>query len=124
MASPFHAPYLEVKTVGLESLIASLERFGEEITEFEPLWSDISDIMVASTEELFATEGRGQWPPLAERTIREKTRLGYPLDPLIRRGHDGGLLGSLTDPELAAQVHGDSFSWGTDVRDDRGREFA
>ena len=55
---------------------------------------------------------RRPWPPLAPSTLREKTRLGFPLVPLVRTG---ALEKSLTDRQVAARITPQSMSWGTDV---------
>jgi hypothetical protein len=87
-----------------------------------PLWLDYADVLTRYEMEMFATAGRGAWPPLAPSTLAWKAAHGYPPDPLIRTGD---LMESLTDPARAAHVGQgrtslgtftrQAFSWGTDV---------
>lgn len=66
-------------------LMAMKQRAGNLI----PAWDELLDWWARENRKHFT--GRGQrwrtpWAPLAARTIAEKTRLGYPLDPLVRTG--------------------------------------
>lgn len=117
--------------VNVREVREALRRFLDEIADLQPLWDTYGRIMAAFEQEWFDTAGRGLWPPLAESTLRWKEARGYPPDPLIRTG---ALEESLTDPLQAARVdQGRStlgtftaagFSWGTDVTDRRGKEYA
>lgn len=54
-----------------------------------PAWDALLDWWAAENRKHFATRGqrwRTPWPPLADSTITEKLRLGYPIDPLVRTG--------------------------------------
>lgn len=120
---------LEVQ--GVASLRARLRELVDNLDDFTELWESYAGVMVQTEAEWFAENGGGTWPPLAASTIAEKTRLGVPLDTLIRRGD---LLESLLDPARAMTVEQGrstlgtftrkAMTWGTDVRDDRDREFA
>lgn len=112
------------KRAQLADLVANLE-------DMEDLWRRYGEIMSRQEGQWFATEGDGAWPPLRLSTQLQKIGEGYPLFPLVR---SGALYRSLTDPLQAMDVSQGrstlgtftrkSMTWGTDVRDDRGREFA
>ncbi|HEY8723449.1 MAG TPA: phage virion morphogenesis protein [Gaiellaceae bacterium] len=96
----------------MEFIEAQFGEFGRELTDFTGLWERFADTLQDVEHERFATEGFGEWPPLAPSTIREKTRLGFPLTPLVRTGL---LEGSLTRRDEAMRLTPQSMSWGTDV---------
>lgn len=96
----------------LEFIEAQTGEFQRELTDFTGLWERFADTLEDVEHERFATEGFGEWPPLAPSTIREKTRLGFPVTPLVRTG---ALEESLTKRELAMRLTPQSMSWGTDV---------
>lgn len=96
----------------IEFIEAQFGEFGRELTDFTGLWERFADTLQDVEKERFATEGFGEWPPLAPSTIREKTRLGFPLTPLVRTG---ALEASLTQREQAMRLTPQSMSWGTDV---------
>jgi hypothetical protein len=116
---------------GVKEIRAALAEVIGRFFDMTDLWLDYAEILSRFEAEWFQTEGRGAWPPLAPETLLWKARHGYPPDPLIRTGN---LLESLTDPGQAAQVgqgrtslgtfSRQAFSWGTDVVDERGREYA
>lgn len=122
---------LRLEVRGVVETQARLRQLVANLEDMTDLWADYAGIMVATEQDWFASEGDGLWPPLDPRTIAEKLRHGFPADPLIRTGD---LLASLTDPAQAMDVgQGRStigtftrstFSWGTDVADERGREYA
>lgn len=122
---------LRLEIRGVVETRAALRQFTERIADMELLWLDYGDILARFEAEWFASEGRGAWPPLAESTLKWKLAHGYPADPMIRTGN---LLESLTNQERAMEVGQgrstlgtftrDSFSWGTDAKDERGREYA
>lgn len=96
----------------LEFIEAQHVEFRRELLDFTELWERFADVLGDVERERFATAGFGEWPPLAPSTIREKTRLGFPLIPLVRTGT---LERSLTSRETAARLTPQSMSWGTDV---------
>lgn len=103
----------------------------ENLNDMGPLWDAYAEIMSKMEGEWFATEGDGLWPPLARSTLDDKLSAGWPPNTLIRTG---ALLESLTDPAQAMDVGQgrstlgtfteNSMTWGTDVQDERGREYA
>lgn len=122
---------LRLEVVGAKELEASLDVLLRELDDMEGLWERVGAVMAEKERAWFESEGDGAWPPLADVTIREKAAHGWPLETLVRRGD---LLESLIDPAQAMDVGqgrstigtftGKSMTWGTDVRDDRGREYA
>lgn len=92
---------LRLEIVGLRELRAKVRRLLGNLDEIESLWAKLSEVMVEHEMQTFASGGFGTWPPLAPVTIRDKQRLGYPPDPMIRTGT---LLGSLTDPVAAGRL--------------------
>lgn len=66
-------------------LVEMKERAGNLI----PAWDALLDWWAAENRKHFTSRGqrwRTPWAPLADSTIAEKTRLGFPLDPLVRTG--------------------------------------
>jgi phage gpG-like protein len=83
------------------------------VEDLTPLWEAFWPILSHAEQDRFDSEGFGEWPPLAESTIREKERLGYPDTPLLRTGD---LRDSLIDPAQAVHdATARSFTWGSDV---------
>ena len=112
---------VRIDVAPIRDLMARLKALSVRVDDFQPLWDRLAGIMVEVETDWFETEGHGGWPPLAQSTLREKARYGYPLDPLLRTG---ALKGSLTTPEagLVNQARTSlgtfglkTFSWGTDV---------
>lgn len=108
-----------------------MRELGENVVgDMDDLWDRIANVMVDVSTYWFETEGKGKWEPLAPSTIAWKQANNKPLDILIR---DFNLLDSLTTPE-AARIGGyrstlgtfepHTFSWGTEVRDEHGRQYA
>lgn len=96
----------------LEFIESQMGEFQRELLDFTGLWERFADTIEEVEHERFVTEGFGEWPPLAPSTVREKTRLGFPLTPLVRHGN---LERSLTKREEAMRLTPQSMSWGTDV---------
>lgn len=120
---------LEVRNV--TEVRAKLAALVDNLADMEGLWERYGKIMAVTEGEWFASAGDGAWPPLADSTVREKVAGGWPIEPMIRRGD---LLESLMDPARAMEIGQgrstlgtftrNAMTWGTDVEDDRGREFA
>jgi phage gpG-like protein len=86
--------------------------FARRLQDLSGLWARFAPIMSAIERQWFDTAGFGTWPPLAESTVAEKERLGFPSDPLVRTGN---LRDSLVDPSRAMRVGRNVMVWGTDV---------
>jgi hypothetical protein len=86
--------------------------FQKALLDLEPLWKEIEPVMAAIEERQFDTQGDGQWPALADSTIAEKERLGFPNDPLIR---SGDLKESLVNPDLAMRTGVMRAEWASDI---------
>lgn len=120
-----------VEVEGVARKRAQLADFIENIGDMGPLWEAYGEIMAKTEKDWFASEGDGLWPPLARSTVRDKEQHGWPPETLVRTG---ALLESLTNPAQAMGVGQgrstlgtftrNSMTWGTDVTDDRGREYA
>lgn len=122
---------LRLELAGVVETRERLRALIDELDDMSPLWGMYAEIMAATEAAWFSSEGEGSWPPLAASTIREKARLGYTADPLIRTGD---LLASLTNPAVAMEIGQgrstlgtftrNAMTWGTSVEDERGREYA
>lgn len=122
---------LRLEIAGVAQTRAQLEALAVELEDMEGLWDKYAQIMSANEAEWFASEGDGLWPPLADSTLRYKESHGYPPDTLIRTE---ALVESLIDPVQAMDVSqgrstlgtftSKQMTWGTDVTDRRGREYA
>lgn len=96
----------------LEFIEGQTGAFQARLFDLMPLWERFVPVLADIEREQFATEGHGDWPPLAASTVNDKARHGFPPFPLIRTGR---LYESLTDGQLAARLNPDSMSYGTDV---------
>lgn len=124
---------LRLKVVGVKELRARLQQAKENLQDWSELWDRITSLMIEVEEELWLSEGATavpSWPPLADSTIKKKMRAGLPLDPMVETG---ALRESLTSPFAGEVGQGRStlgtftenvFSWGTEVRNRRGQEYA
>lgn len=66
---------------------ANFKALGLDIRSFrEPLKRSIQQVVAPSIQENFDVGGRPQWEPLADKTLEDKARLGYPPDTLVRTG--------------------------------------
>lgn len=123
-----------LELVGLSEARARIGRLRASLTDLVPLWERVGMTMAEVEAEWFLSEGEGSWPTLARTTLVDKSRIPTLFGPeaiLVRRGD---LFESLTDPAVAMEIGQgrsslgtftkSSMSWGTDVRDDRGREYA
>lgn len=95
----------------LEFILSQTGRFQEALLDLEPLWELVKPIAADVEEEQWDTRGMGEWPALADSTIRRKEGR-WPLDPLIRTGD---LKSSLVDPGRAADSGPQHMIWSTDV---------
>lgn len=93
-------------------IAAQAGRFRAGLLDLVPLWDMFEPVMVALEERQFDTQGGGAWPPLAESTMLQKARHGWPAEPLVRTGD---LKASLTDPGRAFTKGPMHAEWGTDV---------
>lgn len=75
---------IRLEIFGEKVIARRLERFGEGISDFRPLFNRIVTVLEESTVENFATEGHGTWPPLSPRYAAWKAE-HYPGKPIMRR---------------------------------------
>jgi phage gpG-like protein len=98
--------------IQIEPPIAFIQRqsgaFRRRLQDLVPLWRRFDPVLHEIEAEQFASEGHGEWPPLAASTLRQKARHGFPAAPLIRTGR---LIGSFHTMSMSPQ----SFVWGTPV---------
>lgn len=92
----------------IEFILRQAGAFRHALENLEPLWELFKPIMAEIEEEQFATEGHGEWPGLADSTLRYRDG-----QPILQQ--TGALKASLVDPAQAAQTGPMSMSWGTDV---------
>jgi phage gpG-like protein len=87
----------------LSFILRQTGAFRAALMDLEPLWQMFRPIMEQIEQEQFATEGHGEWPPLAESTLRQKS--GGEM--LVQTGELKGSFSLTSSPKQAA--------WGTDV---------
>lgn len=101
---------------GFELLARRVREMRERSQDVSPAWEALLDWFAEQNQAQWLTRGsryRKPWAPLAESTVAEKFRKGWPLDPLIRTGD---LVQSLTHRPLGVEhITGRSVSAGTDV---------
>lgn len=76
--------YNEAALRRLRSRIEAMQRRARDVS---PAWNELLDWFAERNSRQFVTRGgeyATPWAPLAEATVREKLREGWPLDPLVR----------------------------------------
>jgi phage gpG-like protein len=96
----------------VEFILRQTGAFRRSLENLEPLWARVAPLMAEIEERWFDTGGDGSWPPLAESTLAQKARRGFPADPLVATGD---LKDSLVDPARAGNVGPGYLAWETDV---------
>lgn len=95
---------LEHNPAALRELKTRIRGMRERAEDLSPAWDALLDWFADENVKQWLSQGarwREPWPPLAASTLREKARLGYPADPLIRTGR---LARSLTVRPLAVET--------------------
>lgn len=87
--------------------------FRRELENLHPLWELFKPTMSRIERERFESEGHGEWPALADSTIRDRAIHGFGAGPILHR--TGDLEDSLVDPNRAANVGRMQMTWGTNV---------
>jgi phage gpG-like protein len=95
----------------IEFIQRQIGGFRHELEDLDGLWDRFSRVLPDIFRSWFSSHGDGTWPPLAPSTIAEKSKQGYPPDPLVRTGT---MRAHLLDPNYAVERSHDSFAWGTD----------
>ena len=64
-----------------------VRRYRDELSDFRPFFDkEGRKILRDEFAEVFRSEGYGEWAPLAESTLAQKRRMGYPDDILVATG--------------------------------------
>ena len=109
-----------------ENVLFAVDTLSERVQNLEPVWRQIAKDLMELEAEIFATQGAaiGQpWAPLSPKTVRQKQRKGFPLDPLVRTGR---LRASLTDEssnEMVLDIDNFGLTFGSARLVDRGDWF-
>lgn len=77
----------EVDEQSLRRLRANLQGMRERARDVRPAWDAVVEWFADRNASQFEDRGAEYatpWRPLAASTLREKARLGFPLDPLVR----------------------------------------
>lgn len=123
-----------LELVGLSEVRAQIGRLRASLGDLVPLWERVGETMAEVEAEWFLSEGDGMWPPLERVTLVDKASIPTLFGPEAILIRTGDLFESMTDPAVAMEIGQgrsslgtfttSSMSWGTDVRDSRGREYA
>jgi phage gpG-like protein len=109
-----------------ENVLFAVDTLSERVQNFEPVWRQIAKDLMELEEQIFATQGSvigRPWAPLSPKTIRQKQRKGFPLEPLVRTGR---LRASLTDEssdEMVLDIDPLGVTFGSARLVDRGDWF-
>jgi hypothetical protein len=109
-----------------ENVLFAVDTLSERVQNFEPVWRQIAKDLMELEEQIFATQGSvigKPWAPLSPKTIRQKQRKGFPLEPLVRTGR---LRASLTDEssnEMVLDIDPLGLTFGSARLVDRGDWF-
>lgn len=74
---------------GEKQMIRQFRGIAADFKDWKPEFETVGTLLVNTFKDTFETQGRNigeSWPPLAESTLKQKMRRGYPSDPLIRTG--------------------------------------
>lgn len=91
--APFGGLGFGIESKGDEAAAKLLRGLGKSAADPRPAFQQIADELRLGEAAWFASDGRGEWPHLAEATVAYKQREGMPSQPLVRTG---ALLRSLT----------------------------
>jgi phage gpG-like protein len=109
-----------------ENVLFAVDTLSERVQNLEPVWRQIAKDLMELEEQIFATQGSvigRPWAPLSPKTIRQKQRKGFPLEPLVRTGR---LRASLTDEssdEMVLDIDPLGLTFGSARLVDRGDWF-
>jgi len=90
-------PSIAIEIVNDQLVVHFIDSYSHRLQNFEPVWRQIAKDLMELEEQIFATQGSvigRPWVPLSPKTIRQKQRKGFPLEPLVRTGR---LRASLTE---------------------------
>lgn len=100
----------------IEFILRQTGRFRQQLMQLDGLWERLIPLVAGMEREQFETHAHGAWPPLAESTIRDRSRGGTEgsvyYDILVRTGR---LRDSLIDPAAAARTTERALIWETSV---------
>ena len=68
---------------GMEELLADLQKIEHKAGDLTQVWPLIGRLWKQREQDVFSSNGRGRWAPLAAETIRRKAQLGQPRTALI-----------------------------------------
>lgn len=113
-AAPLVDVHVNITLEGDQLIVRKFRGIAERADNISPeAWDELLDVFFAITGEAFDTEGgsttEGAWPDLAETTIAERRRQGFPPGPILDR--TGLLSGAVSgeDPEGMHVVKGPNF---------------
>ena len=70
-----------------ERVKRNLVRIRRGLDDFRPFFDTSGrEILQSELERVFRSRGYGEWASLSASTLRDKTRRGYPADPLVATG--------------------------------------
>lgn len=92
----------------VEFILRQSGAFRRSLDNLEPLWDRLKPVMSEIEQEQFESHGHGDWPPLAESTLRYKQGPDMMVE-------SGDLKSSLVDPGRAAESGPRQMVWSTDV---------
>lgn len=74
---------IRLEVFGEEVIARRLSRFGENVSDFKPLFENIMTLLEGISAETFATQDSGAWPALSPKYAEWKNA-NYPGKPLMR----------------------------------------
>lgn len=95
----------------IDFILRQTGAFRRGLDSYRDLWERIKPVLSRIEQERWDNEGPG-WAALAQSTLEQKSRRGYPSDILVATGD---LRDSLVDPSRAAREEGRALVWATDV---------
>lgn len=92
----------------LEFILRQSAAFRHQLEDLDGLWDRFEPLMSDLEAQQWDSHGFGEWPPLADSTLRQKTSGELMVE-------TGALRDSLVDPASAAKRSARQLEWSTDV---------
>jgi len=109
-----------------ENVLFAVDTLSERVLNLEPVWRQIAKDLMELEVQIFATQGSvigRPWAPLSPKTIKQKQRKGFPLEPLVRTGRLRASLTDETSNEMVLDIDNFGLTFGSARLVDRGDWF-
>jgi phage gpG-like protein len=109
-----------------DNVLFAVDTLSDRILNLEPVWRQIAKDLMELETQIFASRGAiigRPWAPLSPKTLQQKQRKGFPLDPLVRTGRLKASLTDETSDEMVLDIDNLGLTFGSARLVDRGDWF-